>query len=104
MNKIIALTLFLAFLTGCSGHVTTMQDVRAYCRSLSTESACDSQGALCAEYSEVTLRTYSSATECRKSCEQVRIDNASKSTTEPCLPLMQSVEAKCSEFCNSNYK
>lgn len=95
-------TLFL--LAGCSGHKTTMQDVRSYCRSVTTDVICDSQDSICAEYSEVTLRPYASAKECRQSCEKVRMDSQRFETMQSCIGVFQAVEGKCTEFCNVNYE
>lgn len=104
MIKTILVAAVLSMLAACSGHSTSMQDVHSYCRSVSTEEYCESQESVCTEYSEVTLRPYKSAQECRQSCENVRMESARQQGLQSCLPLFQSVESKCNEFCNDNYQ
>lgn len=104
MKRILLTLSISALLAGCSGHATTMQDVRAYCRSVTTNMDCEAQDSICARYSEVTLRDYSSAKECRQSCEKVRQESAMHQGLQSCLDLYQTVEGKCNEFCNDNYK
>ncbi len=104
MKKIMLIIAVLGLLAGCAGHTTTMQDVRAYCRTSTPDADCDSQDTICAQYSEVTLHEYSSAKECRQACEKVRQDSAITADLQNCLGLYQAVEGKCNEFCNDNYK
>ncbi|WP_319765007.1 lipoprotein [Maridesulfovibrio sp.] len=104
MMKKIFFTLFILLsLAGCSSHPTTMQDVSSFCRSLSTEEFCENQDNVCAEYSEIMIAPYKSAKECRMSCENVLMKRDSNMQQQDCLQLLQSVEAKCNEFCDSNY-
>ncbi|WP_432735484.1 hypothetical protein [Maridesulfovibrio sp. FT414] len=104
MKKMFIIPAVLTLLAGCSGHTTSMQDVRSYCRSVTTEVECDGQDSICAEYSEVTLRSYASVKECRQSCEQVRQNSAKQFSLQTCQALYQAVEGKCNEFCDDNYK
>ncbi|WP_320174622.1 hypothetical protein [Maridesulfovibrio sp.] len=104
LNKVLLSSILLLFLAGCSGHPTSMQDVSSFCRSLPTEEMCDAQDSICAKYSEITLAPYKSAKECRMSCESVRMKINSSPDRQECLQLIQSVEGKCTEFCDSNYE
>ena len=96
--------LLLLFLTGCSGHTTSMQEVKSFCRSVVTEELCTTQDSVCAKYSGVVLAPYESARECRMSCEEVREKMNLNMEQQECLTLIQRVEGKCTEFCNSNYE
>ncbi|OEU71421.1 MAG: hypothetical protein BA863_15915 [Desulfovibrio sp. S3730MH75] len=62
------------------------------------------QGNVCEEYSQVLLRAYSSASECRKGCESVQQKMQSQMAMQNCLPLFDAVEGRCNEYCNANYK
>ncbi|WP_421902996.1 hypothetical protein [Maridesulfovibrio sp.] len=104
LKKVFLSSIMLLALAGCSGHTTTMQDVSSFCRSLATEEMCGTQDSMCAKYSEITLAPYKSAEECRKSCESVRMKMNSSPDQQDCLQLLQSVEEKCNEFCDSNYE
>ncbi|WP_320169182.1 hypothetical protein [Maridesulfovibrio sp.] len=104
MKRISLLAILLIILSGCAGRTTSMQDVRSFCRSISTSEECDGQEAICAEYSEVTLKSYASAKECRQGCESVRQKSALNEEQQTCLQLFQSVEGKCNEFCDDNYQ
>ncbi len=104
LGKLLMVTLLLASIAGCSGHATSMQDVSSYCRSLATEEFCDTQGSICAQYSEVMLAPYKTAKECRQSCESIRMKMGLRLDQQDCLQLMNSVEDRCNEFCNSNYE
>ncbi|NDV25636.1 hypothetical protein [Desulfovibrio sp. JC010] len=104
MFKKVLLTGFLLLsIAGCSSHPTTTQDVSAFCRSLPTEELCATQDAVCAKYSEITLAPYQSAKECRMACESVHMKMDRDLMQADCLQLIQNVEEKCNEFCNSNY-
>ncbi|SDK89303.1 hypothetical protein SAMN05660337_1606 [Maridesulfovibrio ferrireducens] len=104
MNRTILIIGILTLLSGCSAHAPTMQEVKSYCRSFSTESSCDMQGNLCEQYSEVLLKPYSSAAECRKGCESVQMQSASQMGLQNCLPIFDAVGGKCNEYCNGNYE
>ncbi|MFW5499664.1 MULTISPECIES: hypothetical protein [unclassified Maridesulfovibrio] len=104
LKRVIISSILLLFLAGCSGHTTSMQDVSSFCRSLATEELCDNQNSICAKYSEITLAPYKSAKECRTSCESVRMKMNASPDRQECLQLLQSVEEKCNEFCDSNYE
>ncbi len=104
MHKLTLLLLAFILLSGCSSHAPTMQDVRSYCRSLSTESECDMQGNACEEYSQVLLKAYSSASDCRKGCESVQQKMQRQMAMQNCRQLFDAVEGKCNEYCNANYK
>lgn len=104
LKKSLLPALLLLLLAGCSGHATSMQEVTSFCRSVVTEELCTTQDSVCAEYSEVVLAPYESAKECRRSCERVREKMNLNMEQQECLSLIQNVEGKCTEFCNSNYK
>jgi len=103
MLKKVFFTVLLLLLAGCSGHPTTMQDVSSFCRSLNTEEFCEDSDSVCGKYSEVMLAPYKSARECRMACEDIRMKNNLNMALQQCSQLMEQVEGKCSEFCNSNY-
>ncbi|WP_321402462.1 hypothetical protein [Maridesulfovibrio sp.] len=103
LKKILFTGLLLLMISGCSGHPTSMQDVSSFCRSLSTEEFCGTQDSLCAKYSEITLAPYKSAKECRMACESVRMKIDQNMMQEDCMQMIQNVESKCNEFCDSNY-
>ncbi len=104
LKKTLLPALLLLFLAGCSGHTTSMQEVKSFCRSVVTEELCTTQDSICAKYSEVVLAPYKSARECRMNCERVREKMNLGMEQQECLSLLQNVEGKCTEFCNSNYE
>lgn len=104
MKKIILATAVLSLLVGCSAHSTTTQDVRSYCGSITSEMYCEAQDSICSEYAEVTMRTYKTVKECRQSCEDVRQRSNLKEQLMTCSDLYRTVEGKCAEFCDDNYK
>ncbi len=104
MNRTILILCVLGLLSGCSAHAPTMQDVKSYCRSFSTESSCDVQGDLCEQYSAVVLKEYSSAAECRAACEGVQKQYDNQMGLQNCLPIFEAVGDKCNEYCDGNYE
>lgn len=104
LKKALATALLLLFLTGCSGHTTSMQEVKSFCRSVVAEELCTTQDSVCAKYSGVVLTPYESARECRMNCEGVREKMDLNMERQECLDQIHRVEGKCTEFCNSNYE